>query len=346
MLNKNILAQIEQLWGTREIDLFADRLTTQKSKYISWKPDPDALATDAFSQTWTTMSAYTFPPFCLIGRCLAKIKKDQAQITLITPVWPAQPWYPTILEFNSSNTVATIKKPTPVSTGTRTPTGGNGGPYPGGMDGVRQRLRTQGFSEQSSELLLEARRPGTQNAYAGPWKKWCGWCGTKQIDPFQATVGDVANFLTEQLGKGLQYSTLNCYRSAISAYHPEIDGHKAGQHPLIIQLLKGAFNRKPPQPRYTDTWDVDVVLKYLKTMGDNDSLSRKDPTLKLVMLLALVTVSRSSELNKLNPELMVVSGNEITFHIDKLTKTKRPNKPHFFVKICLLKMNNWTQLLV
>ena len=41
-------------------------------------------------------------------------------------------------------------------------------------------------------------------------------------------MADVANFLTEQLQRGLQYSTLNCYRSAISAYHPEIEGYKMG----------------------------------------------------------------------------------------------------------------------
>ena len=77
-------------------------------------------------------------------------------------------------------------------------------------------------------------------------------------------MAGVANCLTEQLQRGLQYSTLNCYRSAISADHPEMEGYKMGQHPLIKQLMQGAFNRNPPKPRYSDTWDVESVLAFIK----------------------------------------------------------------------------------
>ena len=75
MLNNTILPQIEQIWGSVEVDLFADRLNTQKKQYVSWKPDPGAIATDAFSINWKSLTAYLFPPFSMIARCLAKIKK-------------------------------------------------------------------------------------------------------------------------------------------------------------------------------------------------------------------------------------------------------------------------------
>ena len=42
--------------------------------------------------------------------------------------------------------------------------------------------------------------------------------------------------------------------------------------------MKGAFNLKPPNPRYSHTWDVTVVLKYLKTLGSNNELSMKKKT--------------------------------------------------------------------
>jgi hypothetical protein len=88
-------------------------------------------------------------------------------------------------------------------------------------------------------------------------------------------VANVANFLTEQMQRGLEYSTLNGYRSALSAYHPEIEGYKIGQHPIIKQIMQGAFNGNPPEPKYSDTWDVDTVLKYIIGLGDNDGLSSK-----------------------------------------------------------------------
>ena len=37
----------------------------------------------------------------------------------------------------------------------------------------------------------------------------------------------IANFFTEELRLGLEYATLNSYRSAISAYHLAIEGHES-----------------------------------------------------------------------------------------------------------------------
>ena len=65
-----------------------------------------------------------------------------------------------------------------------------------------------------------------------------------------------------------------------------------GSHPLVIRLVKGAYNMKPPQSRYSETWDVSLVLTYLKTLTPDDELSLKVLTLKLVMLIALVLASR------------------------------------------------------
>ena len=47
--------------GPCTIDLFADRLNCQLPRFCSWKPDPMALATDAFQQNWSTGRNYAFP---------------------------------------------------------------------------------------------------------------------------------------------------------------------------------------------------------------------------------------------------------------------------------------------
>ena len=73
-------------------DLFADRLNTQRATYVSWKPDPEATVTDAFSIQWKGMKTYVFRLFCLIGRCLAKIQEEGAQAVMVTPGWQAQAW--------------------------------------------------------------------------------------------------------------------------------------------------------------------------------------------------------------------------------------------------------------
>ena len=228
----------------------------------------------------------------------------------------------------NTNSITTNEEFVDVNTRGNTSLVNNGTAGPSGLETLRKRFRTEGFSEESSNLLLESRRSGTKVAYAGPWKKWGSWCSKRKIDPLQATVGQIAAFLTTQFHRGLEYSTVNAYRSAISAFHPNIEGCPVGQHPRIKQLLKGVFNRKPPAPRYSMTWNVDDVLRYIKHMGPNKTLDMKQLSLKLAMLMALTSVSRGSELAKLNPQLMNDAGDHITFQIAGLTKTKRQNKPH------------------
>ena len=85
----------------------------------------------------------------------------------------------------------------------------------------------------------------------------------------------MVNFLAELFAKGYQYRSLNAYRSAISSIHQKVDGQSIGQHPLVCRLLKGSYNQKPPTPRYSHFWDVGVVLRFLKQLGKNPSLSLK-----------------------------------------------------------------------
>ena len=96
-LNPGVFKTLNQQWGPLEVDLFASRTNCQLSKYVSWFPDPFAMATDAFQISWTDLKGYSFPPFSLICHCLAKIRKDQATLVMITPTWPTQAWYPMLL---------------------------------------------------------------------------------------------------------------------------------------------------------------------------------------------------------------------------------------------------------
>ena len=66
----------------------------------------------------------------------------------------------------------------------------------------------------------------------------------------------------------------------------------AGQHPLVRRFVKGVFERKPPQNRPSDSWDVQTVLKFLKIFSPKSFLCLKDLIMKLTMLLALVTIQR------------------------------------------------------
>ena len=134
----------------------------------------------------------------------------------------------------TTNIVTTKSEHFDVTSRRVTSIGDNEQPTTSCMESFGENLVSKGFSRESSKLLSEARRPGTQLAYAGPWKKWCRWCRERKVDPLQAPVEQIANFL---LRLGLEYATLNSYRSAISAYHLAIEGYRVGQHPMIKQLM-------------------------------------------------------------------------------------------------------------
>jgi integrase len=59
-----------------------------------------------------------------------------------------------------------------------------------------------------------------------------------------------------------------------------------------VRFLKGVFELRTPEPRYSETWDVSVLLTFLRSKGDNSFLSFKDLSRKLCALLLLVSVHR------------------------------------------------------
>ena len=136
-------------------------------------------------------------------------------------------------------------------------------------------MKVQQFHSQLKDCFWLHGEPGQKKTYSSAWRKWTCWCSERQVNPLSASLDSVLNFLASQFDAGLEYRTLNVYCSALSATHPQIEGFKVGEHPLVVQLLKGIFNSRPPTPRYTYTWDVSTVMSYLESLGPNEQLSLK-----------------------------------------------------------------------
>ena len=97
-LNPDIFNKVTKLLGTPSIDLFASRINYQIKRYVSWKPDPKAIAIDAFSLKWDSEFYYIFPPFSLLGKVAAKIYKDHTKCIVLMPKWTTQHWYPNLMK--------------------------------------------------------------------------------------------------------------------------------------------------------------------------------------------------------------------------------------------------------
>ena len=72
-LNRTIFRNmLEYFQYCSEIDLFASRLNAQLLRFFSYKPDPFAVVTNAFSVSWEDKKFYCFPSFAYIGKILQK----------------------------------------------------------------------------------------------------------------------------------------------------------------------------------------------------------------------------------------------------------------------------------
>ena len=98
MLCRETFRRIQTQFGHLDIDFFASRLTKQLPTYVSWRPDPQALETDAFSMNWKGLKAYANPPWHLISRVLCQVREQEATIVPVAPVWKTQAWYFLLLE--------------------------------------------------------------------------------------------------------------------------------------------------------------------------------------------------------------------------------------------------------
>ena len=204
----------------------------------------------------------------------------------------------------------------------------DGAGYPAAcrLESVRKQHLAKGISEKATELITASWSSGTNTAYQSAWRKWDCWCAQRQIDPFSCDIRFFLNFLAELFDQGLQHRSISAIRSAVSMTHNQVEGIPIGQHPMVTRLLKGVHNSRPPQPRYTQTWDVDVVIKYICSMGDNKELSLKTLSLKLAILMALVDASRTSELAALDIRYRRFKPEGVYFTLATLTKKTTPGK--------------------
>jgi hypothetical protein len=98
MLNPKVFELIQRRFGKLTVDLFATGDNTQTQTYVSLKADPGAWYVDTFSRPIPAkVGVYANPPFILIPKLLATVKREKAQLVLVAPVWPSQPWWPLLM---------------------------------------------------------------------------------------------------------------------------------------------------------------------------------------------------------------------------------------------------------
>ncbi len=173
-------------------------------------------------------------------------------------------------------------------------------------------------------------RQSTKEVYGRHWSLIVDWCNRRGVDPCSVPVSQICAFLQSLLNKGSAYRTIAVYRSAISKYHISLDGKPAGQNLRVCRFLKGVFVMRPLVRSLVPSWDLDVVLEGLQKeqFEHLKKSSRKVCTFKTVLLLALATARRSSEIaaiGRVEPYLRYEAGGvRLRTVPELLSKTSTP----------------------
>ena len=158
------------------------------------------------------------------------------------------------------------------------------------------------------------------------------------MDPLVCEEIHILNFLAEKFEAGASYQTLNGFRSAISKSHCGFNGVPAGASPMVRRLMKGAFNIRPPLPRYSEFWDVGQLISCLKLLHPPESLSPLQLAQKLAALLSLLSLCRVSSLAALACNYDIIRDKEggaeqICLRLLSLEKNSRPGSCRSEVRV-------------
>ena len=197
-LNPKLFDCLVTLWGTVSVDLFASRLNYQLKPFLSWRPDPEVMAIDAFSLDWREQYLYAFPPFSLINRVLQKVEQDQSQGIIIVPMWNTQVWFPRLLHL-------LIDFPVTLPKGRRTlllpfnrekhTLFTRSSPF--WLQIIRNSLTARGISQKAAKVILKSWRETTHKQYSVYLRKWLLFCSSRGFDPYKATPAQALDFITD-----------------------------------------------------------------------------------------------------------------------------------------------------
>jgi hypothetical protein len=208
-------------------------------------------------------------------------------------------------------------------------------------------LLIKGYEDGVIDTMLQARKLSSLKLYATYIAQWKLFCADKNANYIHASVALGLTFLQVLIKKGLGYSALNTARSALSSIIILPNGILFGAHPDVKLYMKGAYNAKPPTPKYVSTWDPNQVLTLLQTWYPAGDISLVKLAMKISMLIMLCTGQRPQILSKLRLDGMKITSNTVEFGLKALDlKQSRPGyKPQLIIlrkfsdnpKLCVFK---------
>ncbi|XP_057294577.1 uncharacterized protein LOC130623096 [Hydractinia symbiolongicarpus] len=290
MLNKSTFRYaLNELDFRPETDLFASRINTQLPAFFSYRPDPNCIGVNSFTEDWHNISFYAFPPFA----CLPQ----NGPIT-------------------ASTATKCLSSTAPKSKSSDS-------------NCLREAINLkQSCSDDLKQLLTASWSEKTQSSYNLYLRKWLKFCKSEKIpEPYGASHKQGMDFLAFLFHvEKASYGYIAAARSALSAVLPKDAGTSFGKNEDVSRLIKGVFKLRPSLPKHTVIYDPDVILNYMTTLPGNQHLELEFLTKKLATLLCLLSGQRAQTIGALKVNFCHRSSDMYTFYISTIMKTTKPGK--------------------
>ena len=176
-------------------------------------------------------------------------------------------------------------------------------PVLSGVALIRESFIQAGLSQEAADLASQGRRPSTLGLYSKRLRLYGEWCSSRTVNPSNATLGEIADFLLYVFNLGRQVNTIRGYRSAIAAIHSGFaDGSSISNSTSLNHLIKGMFLKRPTLRPLIPVWSLTSVLETLASAPFEPlhSCDLKFLTLKTVFLVSLASGRRRSAIQALS----------------------------------------------
>ena len=140
----------------------------------------------------------------------------------------------------------------------------------------------------------------------------------------QPKIIELLEYFTHLYNAGVSYSVLNSSKSVLShiVFLPQYSS--ISEHPQIIKYFIGVCNLRPPTQKKAFVWDIKILFHYFNHKGENDQLSDKSLTQKLLILLLLLGGQRMNTVYFFSVDRMTVTDIGVTFSPNHVLKHSKP----------------------
>lgn len=177
---------------------------------------------------------------------------------------------------------------------------------------------THSLSPRSTDLLLGSLKDSSKKQYLPYISEYLNI----EKDLSNVTAVKLIRYLTLLYDRGLGYSAINTARSAISTMSSLLSNSQVGCDALVTRFMKGVFNSRPSLPRYSHTWDPDIILRKLDEPYDTKSFLEFSK--KVVFLVTLLSGQRVSTIGKLKLSDVRIDQSELYISVTELIKQTKP----------------------